>query len=229
MKHIESSASQSQPSFKAEDFICNTQRNVVYTDDRKPRNFSYDNPDPYGYFPGRKGDPHFYLINWSDDLTEYTNCYAFACGWTVKKELFSGIYQPGFLCGLDPETRGQYADAIVQDLKAVGREVYEIYDSAVCPKKLPKAEKGSYWIKLVFAGEDHFHILRKDEHTGKWIHKPGWNSLPRVVLKFKFGKDNADGFETKYENKDTADYVGYDKISGTFIEYKFAYMLRIQE
>lgn len=222
MKRIE------ECSFNAQDFVDHTQKSVVYATFKRPKRFSYDNPDPYGFFPGRKGDSNFYLIRWSDDLTEYTNCYAFACGWTVKDRKFNGIYQPGFLSGLEPENLGEYVEAITKDLKAVGREVYEVYDAMTCPKKLPKAKDGSYWIKLVFAGDDRFHMLRKDENTGKWIHKAGWSNQPKVLLRFKFDEKSG-SFETKYETKDTADYVGYNKAAGTFIGYKFAYAMRIQK
>ena len=214
------------PRFNPEKFKEQTMRNVVYGTFQKPRQFSYDDPDPYGFFPGRKGDCKWHLINWSDDLNDYTNCYAFACGWTVKDDIWSGIYQPGFLCGMEPDSLGMYLTAIISDLNAVGRRVFEVHDFSTCPKKLPKPGKDCYWIKLLFADDEHFHMMRKDELTGKWIHKTGWTERPKVVLKLKLSDGKV---ETKYENQDRTNYYSYDKTAGTFIEYKFAYVMRIQK
>ena len=226
MEQIDKEASNGLPSFNADEFRASTERNVVYATYKKSKNFCYDNPDPYGYFPGRKGDSKLYRIRWRSDLTEYTNCYAFACGWTVKGKVFDEIYQPGFLSGKDPHTKNEYVAAIIADLKAVGREVYEVYDVNTCPKNLPKADKDSYWIKILFIGDDHFHMMRKDEMSGKWIHKAGWKQRPKVHLKTKEGKDGK--LETKYETKDKAGYMTYNASCRHFVEYQFAFALRIQ-
>ena len=227
MERIDESSATVIPSFDAEEFKRKTERNVVYSTFKRPKGFSYDNPDPYGYFPGKKGNPNFYLIKWPSDLTEYTNCYAFACGWTVKDDRFgSEIYQPGFLSGKSPETPREYLQAIISDLKAVGREVYEVYDLFDCPKTFPKADKNSYWIKFLYAGEGHFHMMRKDEMSGKWIHKAGWKQRPKVLLRQIIMNDGKN--KAKYENKDRAGYKSLNENCKSYIEYEFAFALRIQ-
>ena len=232
MKQIDEFSEAVVPSFDAEEFKRKTERKVVYATFKRPKGgFSYNNPDPYGYFPGRKGDRFLHLIKWPSDLTDYTNCYAFACGWTVKDDKFgSEIYQPGFLSGLDPETHGDYLNAVIADLKAVGREVYEVYDAYNCPKKLPKAEKGSYWIKILFASEHAYHMMRKDEESGKWVHKAGWKQRPKVVLRQTIGtKEDDKDSKSKYETRDRANYLSYREGCGSFIVFQFTFALRIQK
>lgn len=143
-----------------------------------------DNPNPTMPFQGMNG--RWYKITAPNG--QY-NCYMFAMGWIFSTPNFE-VGNPGILSasGAIPSSKDEFVDFITSDLAKAGRNVHEvIYD---IPEHLPKAKPSTYWVKVYFVGDDlsTFHIARKDELSGRWIHKLGWKEPPKVIcdnLEFK--------------------------------------------
>lgn len=168
-------------SLNIEDFKSSTVRSVVIETEPN-ENYNKHNPDPCGSFPGTNG--RWYKI---DFPCQKFNCYMFALGWTIKVGHKVGYGYPGILTGRLPESKMDTVNLIMQDLKVLGRSVHELYVQSI-PKRLPKAEKGTYWIKIYFEEGTtkenwaSFHIARKDETSGRWLHKLGWFAPCKLVL-----------------------------------------------
>lgn len=150
---------------------------VVFRSKKGPKNYIEDNPNPADKFLGKDGK--WYTIGFPSDLF---NCYLFAMGWTVKAKN-SGYGIPGFLVGKLPRNQEEIKEYIIEDLAAVGRKVHEILSEDEIPEELPAAEKGTYWVKIYFYNEGigSFHIARKDEQSGRWVHKLGWTAPCKVI------------------------------------------------
>ena len=168
-------------SLDIEEFKSTTVRKVLKETDK---NFSYEktNPNPIEAFPGIDGK--WYII---DFPSKRFNCYLFSLGWTIDIGPKIGYGYPGIMIGKLPKSKMESVNFIMHDLNAVGREVHELYMGDI-PKKLPKAEEGTYWIKVFFVkGTDEkewetFHTARKDEASGRWLHKLGWYAPAKVML-----------------------------------------------
>lgn len=135
--------------------------------------------NPYLPFTGTDGKT--YLIGYDSRLTQTTNCYAYAAGWRCPAKDKYVDYIPGFLTDL-PFSVENLVNLVKEDLKAVGREVYEvIFD---IPEHLEDGE--GYWIKALYCeekGAEGIHFMRKDKKSGRWIHKMGWEMPPKVCVR----------------------------------------------
>ena len=190
------------------------------------------NPNKYDIFLGE--DRRLYHIS-----VKYTfgNCYSTAMGWMLNAP-DECWYMPGFTCGEKSTDISKYTGLIMDDLEAVGRHVYTIIQGNCIPQKLPPAENGRYWIKTMksdaegFAG---FHIARKDETSGRWIHRFGHNARPSVFmrnLQIDYRYKAASDEQAKdipmhislweYETDDNASYMAYlpQLSKDGFVEYK---------
>ena len=154
-----------------------TVKKVLVKTKNKPKNFDYNNPNPTQPFQGKDGN--WYKIIFPEG--KY-NCYLFAMGWGCSAPN-SAYGIPGFLVGRVPRNLEEIKELIVKDLNAVNRKVYEIYEKEEIPKYLPAAKSGTYWIKVYFSNDSigSFHVSRKDEESGRWLHKMGWEAPPKVV------------------------------------------------
>lgn len=144
----------------------------------RPVDFNAGNPNPYEAFQGQNGQ-WYKLKSWSCR----GNCYAYAMGWAIDAAT-TGWFIPGFLVGRIPRDESEIIPCICDDLKKVGRAVHQVIMEDEIPEQLPEAPKGTYWVKLYLNGDfiTGFHIARKDEITGRWIHKLGWACPPKVVM-----------------------------------------------
>lgn len=153
---------------------------IVVKTNKKPTDFSFDNPNPVGPFMGKNGK--WYKIVLQNSFP--SNCYLTAMRWItpVKNNLY-GV--PGFLVGRVPFTVEEFKDFIVQDLNVCDRHVHEIIEGDVIPEVLPVAERGTYWVKVYFENDNisSFHIAFKHEESGRWIHKLGWEAPVQVVMR----------------------------------------------
>ena len=125
-----------------------------------------------------------YRINWDNSVNEYTNCYAFAMGWEYAINGMFG-YIPGMFSGRLPEKCADFKDCIIGDLKALGRKVYDFIEGKDIPKELPNCDDNSYWIKAMVISDNNlasFHIARKDEESGRWLHKVGFKE-PTILMR----------------------------------------------
>ena len=155
-----------------------TVKPVVVRTNKKPRDFDFDNPDPTLPFQGKDGN--WYKIIFPEG--KY-NCYLFAMGWGCSAPN-SGYGIPGFLVGRIPRDVEEIKELIIKDLNAVNRKVYEIYEKDEIPEYLPEANPGTYWIKVYFSDKESigsFHVSRKHEESGRWLHKMGWEAPAKVV------------------------------------------------
>lgn len=216
---------------RLDEVVSKTMKDVVYGSYDYPSWVSNFGPDPTGFFPGKNGENCWYLINWPSNYNSVTNSYAFAMGWYAADRNNLHMYTPGFLCHQKPKSKEDMVGSMLLDLKMCGREVYELYVVKYMPKVLPEASKGTYWIKIYFSNDDPktFHVARKDNLSGKWIHKPGYDNLPEVILK-PISKPVLEyhTIEFDYETDDRADYLQYDESTRKFKVFKTYMVLRIQ-
>lgn len=167
-------------SLDIEQFKAKTVKTVLSETEANLR-YEKDNPDSTGAFPGIDGK--WYVINFP---CERYNAYMFALGWTIEVGSKVGYGYPGIMSGKLPSSKMECVQLIMNDINAVGRQVHEIIMQRF-PRKLPKAEKGTYWIKIFFAQGtidtdwSTVHLARKDEASGRWLHKLGWVSPPKVM------------------------------------------------
>ena len=149
----------------------------------KSKVYYHDNPNPAGPFRGKDGK--CYEIIFPDGNQ---NSYYNAMGWTVTvKNPRYGI--PGFLVGRMPDSVDSILELVTADLAAVDRNVYEVIEEIDIPEELPKAEKNTCWIKIYFSQKDDwetFHFARKDEKSGRWIHRFDWEDKSTVVCDFEY-------------------------------------------
>lgn len=138
----------------------------------------------YAPFEGKDG--RTYEISYPANLNECTNCYAFSLGIRAKGDPRRD-YFPGFLSGypLCFEIANDLEGRVRGDLAALGRTVFEVIYAGDIPAHLPKAESGSVWIKALQSPskEEGIHFMVKNEASGRWIHKLGWFSPPKVVVR----------------------------------------------
>lgn len=152
---------------------------------RKVPEMDMSNPNPT--FPFQGLNNRWYKIGVPDG---HYNCYLFAMGWPFSTpNLEVGL--PGVLSTMSiPSSKDAIVDFITSDLAQAGRDVHEVIMGQDIPERLPKAKPSTYWVKIYFVGEDlsSFHISRKDEVSGRWVHKLGWTEPPKVIcdnLEFK--------------------------------------------
>ena len=135
--------------------------------------------NPYEVFTGIDGKN--YRISYPSELYIRTNCYAFVMGWRSRGTK-NVDYIPGFLAKKSLSLQ-ELPSLVEADLETVGRKVYElIYD---IPEHLPEAKEG-YWIKALYCkikGLESIHFMFKDENSGRWLHKMGWEEPPKFVTK----------------------------------------------
>ena len=216
---------------KVAEIVSKTAKEVVYGSFDYPSWVKNFNPDPTGYFPGKYRGGCWYLINWPSNYNVITNSYAFAMGWFAADRNNLHMYTPGFLCHQKPKTKDDMIAAMLQDLKECGRDVYEIYSTKYIPKELPEPSKGTYWIKVYFLDDDPetFHVARKDSISGKWIHKPGYDKIPKVIMN-PIARPVMEYNEIvyEYETDDRADLYQRDEKEHKFNIYKAYMVMRIQ-
>jgi len=140
--------------------------------------------NPYAPFEGVDGKT--YEISYPTNLNEVTNCYAFALGIRAKGDPRRD-YFPGFLAGYPfcMEICENLDERVRADLEALGRTVHEFYAGEDIPKCLPRAKPGTVWIKALKTpkADEGMHFMVKHEASGRWIHKMGWFSPPKVVVR----------------------------------------------
>jgi len=216
---------------RVDEVVSKTMKEVVYGSYEYPSWIKNFQPDPTGFFPGKDPEGCWYLINWPSNYNAVTNGYAFAMGWYAVDRNNLHMYTPGFLCHQKPKSKEAMVAAMLQDLKECGRNVFELYSLKYVPKKLPDADPGSYWIKVFFCDDDpkSFHVARKDTISGKWIHKPGYDKLPEVMMK-PTGEPilEYDEIIYDYETDDKANYLQFDEKERKFKVYKTYMVMRIQ-
>lgn len=123
-----------------------------------------------------------YRISYQETLIPHTNCYSYAMGWrstgTRGKD-----YNPGFITGQKCTGIDDLEQLVKSDLEAVGRKSIETLRSI--PQHLPKPQEG-YWIKALYCkkkGPKSIHFMVKDNKSGRWLHKVGWENPPTLVTK----------------------------------------------
>lgn len=157
----------------------------IVTKARKVPEIDMSNPNPTQPFQGLNG--RWYKINAGNG--QY-NCYLFAMGWVFSTPNFE-VGNPGVLSkDKRPSSKEEFVEFITSDLSKVGRNVHEVIYGQNIPVRLHKAQPSTYWVKVYFIGDDisSFHIARKDELSGRWVHKLGWTEPPKVIcenLEFK--------------------------------------------
>lgn len=152
--------------------------NRIVTKARKVPKVDMSNPDPTQPFQGLNN--RWYKISVPNG---HYNCYLFAMGWPFSTPNFE-VGLPGFLSNtIIPSSKDDIVNFINSDLAKAGRHVHEVIMGQDIPERLPKAQPSSYWVKIYFVGDDisTFHISRKDELSGRWIHKLGWTEPPKVI------------------------------------------------
>ena len=164
----------------------NTNRNLVVKINKVPTGVALDNPNPCHPFMGKDGKWYKLIAP-----TGVYNCYLFAMGWIINAPN-TGYGVPGFLSGTMPQTPEDFLNFMVDDLAKVGRKAYELYRSYDIPEVLPPATPGTYWVKIFFRDSEDistYHIARKDEVSGRWIHKLGWEAPCKVICEnLEFGR-----------------------------------------
>jgi len=164
----------------------NTTRDLVVRINKVPTGVNLDNPDPCHPFMGKDG-------NWYKIIAPKSvyNCYLFAMGWIINAPN-TGYGIPGFMTGKTPQNSEDFLNFIADDLAAVGRKTYELYHSNEIPETLPPASPNTYWVKVYFKNIEDlstYHISRKDEVSGRWIHKLGWTAPCKVICEnLEFGQ-----------------------------------------
>ncbi|MBR3614342.1 MAG: hypothetical protein IKL55_04095 [Clostridia bacterium] len=178
--------------------------------------------NPYEPFKGEDGNT--YSIEYDNRLNGYTNCYAFAMGWLVEADNKYDDYIPGFLVG-KPFSVENSANLVKADLEQVGRKVYEIIYNV--PKQLPDGD--GYWIKFLYRpGKNDLssHFMRKDKKSGRWIHKMGWYTSPKVCVRnLEFGDKIV---KCEIETNDSAGYISYSQSEGVK-KYVTLWAMRVSE
>ncbi len=136
------------------------------------------NPDPEGPFLGK--DLKWYEVIFPEG--RYTS-YQTAMGWCVQPRK-AGEGFPGFLTGKTPASKEDILKLIKSDLLKTNRNIHEVIAGDQIPAELPEAAKNTCWVKVYFSEDDWgtFHIARKDEASGRWIHKLPWNNYVTVVM-----------------------------------------------
>lgn len=135
--------------------------------------------NPYRPFLGTDG--LYYRILYPKKIIPYTNCYSYAMGWTTSGK-FGIDYYPGWLSGRRVSIES-LRELVQSDLKSVGRHENDFIEEV--PKHLPKIPEG-YWIKALYCellGKESVHFMIKDSLSGRWLHKTGWDTAPKVVTK----------------------------------------------
>jgi len=126
-----------------------------------------------------------YRINWDNSINDHTNCYAFAMGWEYSTNN-ERSYIPGWFAGGLPEKYTDFKDCVIRDLHAVGRRVYDFIDGKDIPKHLPVCDEKTYWVKAMIRDYNDigsFHFARKDEESGRWLHKVGFYKEPSIFMR----------------------------------------------
>ncbi len=135
--------------------------------------------DPRNDFIGKNGK--MYRITYPNVTA---NCLAFALHFVLSAKN-SGWYVPGWLSGKWPQNWEELTEYFIQDLTLLNRNVHKIIVGKDIPTELPKAKRGTYWIKCVSSTADNIsgmHFMCKDNSSERWIHKPNWYELPKVVV-----------------------------------------------
>ena len=127
-------------------------------------------------------DGNTYKVIYDPLLNTRGNCYAFAMGWTTTGHRECGDFFPGFLAR-KPFNIEEMEALVRADMDAVKRKVWDVKYAGDIPEELPHVE-GSYWIKA-FQGEEpnDFHFAMKEPKSGRWIHKLGWETAPKVLVR----------------------------------------------
>lgn len=216
--------------------------------------------NPYAPFEGLDGKT--YKITYPQVLNDCTNCYSFSLGIKAKGRP-DRDYFPGFLSGypLCVGISNNLEERVRADLNVLGRSVYDVIYAGDIPKQLPKAEKGTVWIKVMIHSyvKEDIHFMVKNEASGRWIHKLGWSSPPKVVvrnLKIKstldtilemkpeiqklieeLGEENVKDIignlytlsSSILEYEDDSSYYSFQEDVSHLVEYKPMWVMRISE
>lgn len=159
-------------------FKKHTQHRLVVKTNHSPDQYNESNPNPFGTFKGVDGKWYKFIVSPFEG-----NCYAFGLG-IIYDAKDTRYYYPGFLVDRYPLSMKEVPELITRDLEVLDRKVHEIIMYDDIPETLPKAAYNTYWVKVMFADDvSGFHIARLDELSGRWIHKVGWHTAPKVFMR----------------------------------------------
>ena len=107
--------------------------------------------------------------DWPYELSTYTNCLAFACGFNFPDSNKNIFVPPENIDIVD------YVEYIFKISNLLYRKI----------SSNNEAEKDEFIIQVRKTSFGNFHVIRRNL-DGTWVHKKGWYNAPKHILEWRY-------------------------------------------